>query len=170
MDEVDHLSLRLAKKEMDVASPPNHSPMSEGEADDESKANSQADETPNLSAMTNEELFAFLSKTIKEEEMFLSSDLNRNAVMKRFSLSAARIGNAFMRGGGMGLPEFVRNCRLDYACRLMVELPEMTFTKVGSLSGYQRTTTFYHDFKDRFGIPPTEYRKKELKKRLTSDE
>ena len=124
----------------------------------------------NLSAMTNEELFAFLSKTIKEEEMFRSSDLNRNAVMKRFSLSAARIGNAFMRGGGMGLPEFVRNCRLDYACRLMVEQPEMPFTEVGSQSGYQRTTTFYHDFRDRIGMPPAEYRKKELKKRLTSDE
>jgi len=171
MDEVNHLSLRLTEMELNVPSSPNHSPMSEGEAsDDESKANSQVDETPNLSAMTNEELFAFLSKTIKEEEMFRSSDLNRNAVMKRFSLSAARIGNAFMRGGGMGLPEFVRNCRLDYACRLMVEQPEMPFTEVGSQSGYQRTTTFYHDFKDRFGIPPTEYRKKELKKRLTSDE
>jgi AraC-like DNA-binding protein len=46
----------------------------------------------------------------------------------------------------------------------------MPFTEVGSQSGYQLTTTFYHDFKDRFGITPTEYRKKELKKRLTSDE
>ena len=91
------------------------------------------------------------------------SDFNRAAAMEQFSLSAARIGGAFMRGGGMGMPEFVRNCRLDYACRLMVEQPELSFTEVGEASGYQRTTTFYHDFKARFGMPPAEYRAQQLK-------
>jgi len=36
--------------------------------------------------------------------------------------------------------------------------------EVGNQSGYQRTTTFYHDFKARFGMPPAEYREQELKK------
>ena len=82
--------------------------------------------------------------------------------MEQFSLSAARIGGAFVRGGGMGLPEFVRNCRLDYACRLMVERPELSFTEVGEAAGFTRTTTFYHDFKARFGMPPAEYRAQQL--------
>jgi AraC-like DNA-binding protein len=43
-------------------------------------------------------------------------------------------------------------------------LGEMSFTEVGNQSGYQRTTTFYHDFKARFGMPPAEYREQELKK------
>ena len=117
--------------------------------------------------MNDEALFVYLSKTIKDEEMFRRPELNRKAVKERFSLSAARIGNAFVRGGGMGLPEFVRNCRLDYACRLMVEQPNMSFTEVSIQSGYQRTTTFYHDFKARFGMPPAEYREQELKKQVT---
>ena len=96
-------------------------------------------------------------------ELFRWPDFNRAAAMEQFSLSAARIGGAFMRGGGMGMPEFVRNCRLDYACRLMVEQPELSFTEVGEASGYQRTTTFYHDFKARFGMPPAEYRAQQLK-------
>lgn len=95
--------------------------------------------------------------------MFRWRDLNSNALMEHFSLLAARIGNAFVRGGGMSLPEFVRNCRLDYACRLMVEKPEMSFTKVGYQSGYQRTTTFNRDFKARFGMSPAEYREQELR-------
>ena len=164
MDEVNQLSLRLTEMEMKVASPPH---MNDQVETDEDKANSLGSDTSDLSAMNDEELFCYLSKAIKDEEMFRSPELNRKAVKERFSLSAARIGNAFVRGGGMGLPEFVRNCRLDHACRLMLEQPNMPFTEVGNQSGYQHTTTFYHDFKARFGMPPAEYREQELKKRVT---
>ena len=112
-----------------------------------------------LSGMTDEELFQYLTKIIKEQELYRWPDFNRSAVMQHFSLSAARVGAAFVQGGGQSLPEFVRNCRLDHACRLMVEQPTMSFVEVGNDSGYQRTTTFYHDFKARFGMTPAEYRK-----------
>lgn len=114
--------------------------------------------------MDDKELFTLLSEAIRSEELFRWPDCNRDAVMTFFGLSAARVGKAFSRGGGMGLPEFVRNCRLDYACQLMVEQPEMPFTEVGKLSGYERTTTFYHDFKALFGMPPAEYRRLKMKK------
>lgn len=116
-----------------------------------------------LSGMTDEELFEYLTKTIKEQELYLCSDFNRSAAMQHFSLSAARVGAAFAQGGGQSLPEFVRNCRLDHACRLMVENPTMSFVEVGEVSGFQRTTTFYHDFKARFGMAPAEYRKLKVK-------
>ena len=112
-----------------------------------------------LSGMTDEELFEYLTKTIKEQELYRWHDFNRSAVMQHFSLSAARVGAAFAQGGGQSLPEFVRNCRLDHACRLMVENPTMSFVEVGEVSGFQRTTTFYHDFKARFGMAPAEYRR-----------
>ena len=112
-----------------------------------------------LSGMTDEELFLYITKVIKEQELYRWPDFNRAAVMHHFSLSAARVGAAFAQGGGQSLPEFVRNCRLDHACRLMVEHPSMSFVEVGETSGYQRTTTFYHDFKARFGMAPAEYRK-----------
>ena len=125
---------------------------------------SQATETPkDLSAMTDEELFQYITRFIKEQELYRWPDFNRAAVMQHFSLSAARVGAAFAQGGGQSLPEFVRNCRLDHACRLMVEHPTMSFVEVGNDSGYQRTTTFYHDFKARFGMAPAEYRKVKVK-------
>lgn len=175
MDEVNRLSLRLTEMEMKVALPSFPLPTSENHqacldgrvVTDKGKPNERSSETPDLSTMTDEELFSYLSKAIRDDEMFRWPNLNRNMVMEHFSLSAVRIGNAFARGGGMSLPEFVRNCRLDYACRLMLEQPEMPFTEVGNQSGYLRTTTFYHDFKARFGMPPAEYREKELRKRMT---
>lgn len=118
-----------------------------------------------LSGMTDEELFQFITKVIREQELYRWPDFNRAAVMHHFSLSAARVGAAFAKGGGQSLPEFVRNCRLDHACRLMVEHPSMSFVEVGEASGFQRTTTFYHDFKARFGMTPAEYREKEVRVR-----
>ena len=116
-----------------------------------------------LSKMTDEELFQYLTSVIKEQELYRWPDFNRSAVMQHFSLSAVRVGAAFSQGGGQSLPEFVRNCRLDHACRLMVEQPTMSFVNVSDASGYQRSTTFYHDFKSRFGMAPAEYRKLKVK-------
>ena len=127
-------------------------------------SNSQDTEMPkDLSVMSDEELFLYITKVIREQELYRWPDFNRAAVMKHFSLSAVRVGAAFAQGGGQSLPEFVRNCRLDHACRLMVEHPTMSFVEVGDASGYQRTTTFYHDFKARFGMAPAEYRERKLK-------
>lgn len=163
MDEVKRLTQRLAEMETKVASPPTQSPIGErGASSGEENNNPPVDEILDLSAMNNEELFAHISNIIRDKEMFRRPTLNRKALMEHFSLSAARIGNAFVRGGGMSLPEFVRNCRLDYACHLMVEQPEMSFTEVSHQSGYHRTTTFYHDFKACFEMSPTEFREQEL--------
>lgn len=170
MDEVKRLSLRLRDIEMKEQPLSNLSkgslPLQQQQqiVPKEDVEEQEVSQSVQQGSMTDEELFRYLSKAIRDEEMYRRSDLNRNAVMERFSLSAVRIGNAFARGGGMSLPEFVRNCRLDHACRLMLKQPEMLFTEVGNQSGYQRTTTFYHDFKARFGMPPAEYREKELKK------
>ena len=136
---------------------------------DTETSNSQDAEIPkDLSAMTDEELFQYITKFIKEQKLYRWPDFNRAAVMQHFSLSAARVGAAFAQGGGQSLPEFVRNCRLDHACRLMVEHPTMSFVEVGEASGYQRTTTFYHDFKARFGMAPAEYRKMKSEKLATA--
>ena len=127
-------------------------------------SNSQDTEMPkDLSAMTDEELFQYITKVIREQELYRWSDFNRAAVMHHFSLSAARVGAAFAKGGGQSLPEFVRNCRLDHACRLMVEQPTMSYVEVSYASGYQHITTFYHDFKARFGMAPAEYRQSQLR-------
>ena len=131
----------------------------QGDEDTEKQGEDNVVIQEDLSGMTDEELFQYITKVIREQELYRWSDFNRAAVMKHFSLSAARVGAAFAKGGGQSLPEFVRNCRLDHACRLMVEQPTMSYVEVSYASGYQHVTTFYHDFKARFGMAPAEYRK-----------
>ena len=131
----------------------------QGDEDAEKQGEDNVVIQEDLSGMTDEELFQYITKVIREQELYRWSDFNRAAVMKHFSLSAARVGAAFAKGGGQSLPEFVRNCRLDHACRLMVEQPTTSYVEVSYASGYQHITTFYHDFKARFGMAPAEYRK-----------
>ena len=165
MQEVATISQRLTDIEKKLGGDGNLK-MSESRNSELSKSqdaeisNSQDTEMlKDLSGMTDEELFQYITKVIREQELYRWPDFNRAAVMHHFSLSAARVGAAFAQGGGQSLPEFVRNCRLDHACRLIVKQPTMSFVEVGLSSGYQRTTTFYHDFKARFGMAPAEYRK-----------
>ena len=151
MQDVTTIAQRLKDIEMMLE----REPRASREEDEETPSTPQED----LSAMSNEELFQYLTTFIREHKLYLWSDLNRAAVMQHFSLSAARVGAAFAKGGGQSLPEFVRNCRLEHACHLMVEHPTMSFVEVGYASGFQHTTTFYHDFKARYGMAPAEYRK-----------
>ena len=169
MQEVAMIAQRLTEIEKKLGGDGNLK-MSESRNNELTKSqdteisNSQDTEMPkDLSVMSDEELFLYITKVIREQELYRWPDFNRAAVMKHFSLSAVRVGAAFAQGGGQSLPEFVRNCRLDHACRLMVEHPTMSFVEVGDASGYQRTTTFYHDFKARFGMAPAEYRKLKVK-------
>ena len=121
-------------------------------------------EPEDLGQMTEEALFQYITAIIKNEELFRQSTFGRTEVMERFGLSAARVGAAFSQGGGQSVSEFVRNCRLDYACRLIVERPQMNFVEVGHASGFKRTTTFYHDFKAQYEMTPAEYRDQKLKR------
>ena len=169
--EITRLSQRLVKIEerLDMSEESDeqtaaHSfahPKGEGIPMEASKINRKR-RSADLSSMSDKELYQYISNVIKEDELFRWPDFNRSAVMEQFSLSAARVGAVFARGGGQSLPEFVRSCRLDYACRLMVENPRLSFTEIGESAGFQRTTTFYHDFRARFGMAPAEYRKMKL--------
>lgn len=129
---------------------------------DQEKTNEKV-EPEDLSQMTEEALFRHITAIIKDEELFLQPVFGRTEVMERFSLSAARVGAAFSQGGGQSVSEFVRNCRLNYACRLIVEKPQMNFVEVGLASGFKRTTTFYHDFKAQYEMTPAEYRAANMK-------
>ena len=124
MQEVATIARRLTDIEKKLEDVGEHQ-TSDGESQTPKNMGQQED----LSGMTDEELFQYVTKIIREQELYRWPDFNRTAVMQHFSLSAARVGAAFAQGGGQSLPEFVRNCRLDHACRLMVKHPSMSDRK-----------------------------------------
>ncbi len=54
--------------------------------------------------------------------------------------------------------DFVRDCRLEHACQLL-KATNMSIANVAFNSGFSRVTTFNHDFKARYNLTPSEYRR-----------
>ena len=132
-----------------------------------SKSNIYNSEPKNLDDLSDEQLFKFLSETIRRERLFTNPILGRQMLMDRYNLSERRIGAAFSRGSEHNsLPDFVRELRLDYACQLLTEHDEMTISDVAAASGFSSLAVFSREFKRKFDLTPTFYRQQINEKSL----
>ncbi len=115
------------------------------------------------SAMNDEELFLYLKDLIQQEQLYLNPLLDRQALISRSGVSAHRIGAAFSKGSDFrSLPDFIRCLRLEHACSLLLSCPDLSVKAVGESSGFSNNSTFCSDFKSRYGITPSDYRRENL--------
>ena len=71
-----------------------------------------------LEAMTDAELFDYISDVVRHEQLFLHPVCDRQLLVERFRNES--IGAAFSKGSSYGnVSNFVRNARLEYACQLL---------------------------------------------------
>ena len=69
------------------------------------------------------------------------------------------MGSAFAQGSDYSsVADFIRDCRLEHA-RILLKTTDMKVADIATASGFSRPTTFNHDFKARFNLSPTEYRR-----------
>ena len=113
--------------------------------------------------MNDEELFQYLSEVIRREQLYLNPLLDRQTLIKRFGVSAHRIGAAFSKGSTyQSLPGYIRSLRLEHACTLLISHPEMSVKAIGEASGFSNKSTFRSDFKTFYGVTPSGYRQANL--------
>ena len=120
-------------------------------------------ETPtdnlNLDSLNDEQLFDYLSNIICNEGLYLNPNFGRQVLIDRFHLTDRRIGAAFAHGGSHNsLPDFIRDLRLEYACQLFADHPEMSISDVATASGFSSLTVFGRDFKRKYEVTPTYFR------------
>ena len=117
----------------------------------------------NLDSLTNEELFQYIREAVMRDELFLDPTLNRQKLTERFSLPKERIGAAFAQGSPFkSVTEFINDCRLPYAAKLLTERPDLSIAEVAEASGFSRAATFIDNFKKRFALTPNQYRTQNL--------
>ena len=116
-----------------------------------------------LDSLNNEELFHYIREVVMRDELFLDPTLNRQKLTERFSLPKERIGAAFAQGSPFkSVTEFINDCRLPYAAKLMTERPDLSIAEVAEASGFARAATFIDNFKKRFALTPNQYRTQNL--------
>ena len=118
-----------------------------------------------LDDISNDELFRRLRHAIKREHLYLDPRLDRQKVMDIFQLSRRRVGAAFAQGSEFAsLADFIRDCRLEYSCNLLVTRPDLSIKEVAAKSGFNYASTYSSDFKNRYTMTPSNYRELKAKK------
>lgn len=124
-------------------------------------------ETPNLTttedvvsaSSSDSDLFNQLRNVILREQLYLDPSLDRQKLVDRFGLSKERIGAAFSQGSPFkSLIEFLNDCRLPHAAKMLTEHPELSIAEVAQASGFPSADTFGRNFKHKYTLTPTQYR------------
>lgn len=114
-----------------------------------------------LSAFSDRELFDYIRKIVFDENLHLDPQFGRDQLMERLQLSKDRIGAAFAQGSEYGnISNFLNDLRLIHSAKLLTEYPEMPIAEVALASGFSNRVVFSRNFKERFAMTPTEFRKK----------
>ena len=118
-----------------------------------------------LDDISDDELFRRLRHVIKREHLYLDPSLDRQKIMDIFQLSKRRVGAAFAQGSEFAsLADFIRDCRLEYSCNLLVTRPDLSIKEVAAKSGFNYASTYSSDFKNRYTMTPTNYRELKAKR------
>ncbi len=104
-------------------------------------------------------LFQQIQDLVIGEKLFLDPSLDRQTLVERLGLSKERIGAAFAKGSPYkSLIEFLNDCRLPYAAKLLTTRPDLTIADVAHESGYPSADTFGRNFKLKYTLTPSQYR------------
>ena len=118
-----------------------------------------------LEDISNDELYRRLRHVIKREHLYLDPSLDRQKIMEIFQLSRRRVGAAFAQGSEFAsLADFIRDCRLEYSCNLLVTRPDLSIKEVAAKSGFNYASNYSSDFKNRYTLTPSNYRELKAKK------
>jgi len=113
-------------------------------------------------ALSDEELFKQLSEVIRRERLFTNPNFGRQTLIDRFHLTERRIGSVFSHGGS--LPDFIRELRIQHACQLLSDHPEMSISDIATASGFSSLSVFSREFKRKLEVTPTYYREQMTRK------
>ena len=105
------------------------------------------------------ELFLRLREVILRDQLYLDPRLDRQALVDRFGLSKERIGAAFAKGSPYkSLIDFLTDCRLPYAAKLLSTRLDLSIADVAQKSGFPSADTFGRNFKQKYALTPSQFR------------
>lgn len=90
----------------------------------------------------------------------LGKDLSLTAIGQEIGFNPIYLSRVFKQVEGIGIREYVENCRMDMARRLILN-SRMKIYEVAEKCGYSNPAYFIKIFKAHFGISPQECRNKE---------
>lgn len=112
----------------------------------------QADTAPATS------LFAQLEDYLQTTGAFTHPELDRQQLITALGTNQTYLYNAVREATGMSLLEYINSLRLEMAKELFKSNPEATILQIAGRCGFANIRTFRRQFKDFYGMVPSEYR------------
>lgn len=105
-------------------------------------------------------LYARLCELMHDENVF-STPLDRSSLAAKLGTNTNYLAEAVhLYGGGRTINEYIKHSRLAYAARLLTDATESTdIEELWERCGFTSRSTFFRQFKDEYGMSPTEYQK-----------
>lgn len=123
------------------------------------RENSSSTES-NLSPLSplHASLFQEIDARIRTERLYARADLSRQMLCDLFSIRREQLSQLLQdHTGGLSLPQYINQIRLNEACRLLREQPQMTVAAVAAEVGLT-LRNLRKIFSEQYGMTPTEYR------------
>lgn len=103
--------------------------------------------------------FKEVDKRVMKERLFANPDFGRDDLMRLLGVDKNALSGIIQRQTGTNVPGYVNNKRMEYAITLIKEHPEYTLGAISEACGIKSPATFIRNFKNAYGMTPSEFRK-----------
>lgn len=107
--------------------------------------------------LTSNEIFSVADQKIRNEKLYLNSDITRDDIIDILNVKRADFIQAIKESTGMSFIDYVNGIRMEEAIRLLDK--DISINLVAERSGFGSTRTFYRQFNERYNMSPSEYKK-----------
>lgn len=98
-----------------------------------------------------------LTDAVSRDRIYLQPDLKITDVADLLHTNRTYVSRVLKEQIGTTFADFINHQRIDYACQLMEQQPQLPAAEVASLSGFSSQSSFYRNFKLYKGCSPKDY-------------
>lgn len=97
-------------------------------------------------------------------EPYREASLSRSELAVAVEMPERAVAAMIRRERGESVVEYITGWRLRHACRLLTESMDMPVTAIAGQLGFGTLRSFQRNFRDAYGLTPSEYRSKAQKR------
>ena len=98
-----------------------------------------------------------LATTISQERLYLRPDLKITDVAHLLHTNRTYISRVLKEEMGTTFADFINRQRIEHACQLMEQSPQLSTNEVAKQSGFSAVSSFYRNFRLYKGCSPKDY-------------
>ena len=119
----------------------------------------QLEQQPEQERTAGQQLFIRIVELMDKEKPYTDAELNRDSLAAMLATNHRYVDDAIREcSDNLSTNAFINSYRVDHAARLLTDTND-SISIIAELSGFANRTTFNEQFRNRYKMTPSEYRK-----------